>query len=100
MTGVLYNVISRAGRDAFPRAGRVAAAAAAALLVSFGVVGTAQADVTSACSRDYKRYCKAYSIGTPELRRCMESNRRSLSRRCVRALVDSGQVPRKYARRR
>lgn len=79
---------------------RVAVAAAVAALVSIGMAATASADVTSACSRDYSRYCNAYGIGTAQLRRCMESNRRSLSRRCINALVDAGDVPRKYTRRR
>jgi hypothetical protein len=93
MKGVWYNV----GR----RLMRGAAAGGVALLLSAGAtVGAQAADVTSACSRDYDRYCSRYSIGTPQLKRCMESNRRSLSRRCINALVDAGDVPRKYTRRR
>jgi hypothetical protein len=54
------------------------------------------ARVNSACERDYYRHCAKYSIGTPELRNCMIASRRSLSRRCVDALVSAGEVPRRY----
>lgn len=52
--------------------------------------------VNSACERDYYRFCAKYSIGTPELRSCMLASRRSLSRRCVDALVAAGEVPKRY----
>ncbi|MGH1418481.1 MAG: hypothetical protein ACRBCJ_06455 [Hyphomicrobiaceae bacterium] len=52
------------------------------------------------CKRDYKRFCSKYSIGTTSLRKCMESNGRRLSRKCKRALVDAGQVPRRYLRKK
>ena len=52
------------------------------------------ADAYSA--RDYYRFCAKYSIGTPELRSCMLASRRSLSRRCVDALVAAGEVPKRY----
>ncbi|MDH4983915.1 hypothetical protein [Hyphomicrobium sp. D-2] len=75
----------------------VVAGAAAVFGVAFATPADAYtAKVNSACERDYYRLCAAYSIGTPELRSCMTSKRKSLSPRCVRALVDAGMVPRRY----
>lgn len=56
--------------------------------------------VKNSCRKDYNRFCSAYSIGTPELRQCMRSNGKKLTNRCFRALVDAGQVPRKYRKMR
>ncbi len=76
-----------------------AATAGAAVLMMFAFGSTADAysaRVNSACERDYYRFCAKYSIGTPELRSCMLASRRSLSRRCVDALVAGGEVPKRY----
>lgn len=76
-----------------------AAFAGAAALLVMGVVSTADAysaRVNNACERDYYRHCAKYSIGTPELRSCMLASRRSLSRRCIDALVADGEVPKRY----
>ncbi len=75
----------------------VAATTAIAVPVSAHAV-TKRVEIN--CKRDYKRFCSKYSIGTTALRKCMEANGRRLSRKCFRALVDAGQVPRKYLRRR
>lgn len=50
--------------------------------------------VKVACSSDYKRFCKSYKIGTSKLRQCMRANGRKLSRVCVDALVEAGEVKR------
>ncbi|MFA5951253.1 MAG: hypothetical protein WC807_13310 [Hyphomicrobium sp.] len=69
------------------------------------LLGPAQAsakDVTdkviNACRGDYKRFCPAYSVNTPELNDCMTEagKRKSLTPKCFDALVDDGFVPRKY----
>src|SRR5262245_56113169 len=76
-----------------------AAFGGAALLVAVGLGSAANAyseRVNSACERDYYRFCAKYSIGTPELRSCMLASRKSLSRRCVDALVAAGEVPKRY----
>ncbi len=76
-----------------------AAAASAAVLLMFACGSAANAysaRVNTACERDYYRFCAKYSIGTPELRSCMLASRRSLSRRCIDALVAAGEVPRRY----
>jgi hypothetical protein len=67
------------------------------MVTAYGSAAFAYSDrVNSACERDYYRHCAKYSIGTPELRACMIASRRALSRRCVDALVASGQVPKRY----
>ena len=72
-------------------------AAALLLVTACGASANAySARVNSACERDYYRFCAKYSIGTPELRSCMIASRRSLSRRCVDALVAAGEVPKRY----
>ncbi|MEM7398217.1 MAG: hypothetical protein AAF354_04670 [Pseudomonadota bacterium] len=48
--------------------------------------------VKGACRADYKRYCSAHALEDPGLRRCMDNAGRSLSRSCVVALINSGQV--------
>ena len=48
--------------------------------------------VKGACRADYKRYCSAHALDDPGLRRCMDNAGRSLSRNCVVALINSGQV--------
>ncbi|MFA5901219.1 MAG: hypothetical protein WC829_19125 [Hyphomicrobium sp.] len=74
-----------------------AGAVALTALAALGSAANAYSSrVNSACERDYYRFCAKYSIGTPELRSCMMGSRRSLSRRCVDALVAAGEVPKRY----
>ena len=61
--------------------------------------GTASAHssaVQSACKTDYYKFCPAYKIGTPQLKACMRSAGGNLSRRCIDALANAGEIPRKY----
>lgn len=44
------------------------------------------------CRADYKKYCSEYGLETAALRSCMDRNGNSLSKACVRALVQDGQV--------
>lgn len=55
--------------------------------------------VRNACGLDYQDYCSQYDPNSSAARRCFESNRRSLSKGCIRALVDAGEVPAKYLKR-
>ena len=48
--------------------------------------------VKGACKNDYKRFCSVYAIDDPGLRKCMDKAGPSLSRRCVIALVNAGEV--------
>ena len=48
--------------------------------------------VQEACVADYKQYCGEYGIETEALRLCMDKNGEKLTKACVRALVDAGEV--------
>ena len=52
--------------------------------------------VERACSSDVRRLCPKDKKDSPSLRYCMEAKGRSLSRNCVRALEDSGDIPRGF----
>lgn len=74
----------------------------AAALLAFAVPSAAQysAAIKGACKRDYKRFCGVYGVKDPGLRKCMDQAGRSLSRACVKALVDSGEVTKERATQR
>ena len=48
--------------------------------------------VQQACVNDYKKYCGEYGIETAALRTCMDKNGHSLTKTCVQALIDAGEV--------
>jgi hypothetical protein len=76
-----------------------ATAAAALLAVSLASSGAARAwseDIIRNCTEDYFAYCKEHSPESAELRYCMEAHRTKISKQCVKALVDAGEVPKKY----
>jgi hypothetical protein len=52
--------------------------------------------IVDACSGDYLAYCKQHNPESPEVRYCMEAHRNELSKQCIKALVDAGEVPKKY----
>ena len=52
------------------------------------------------CRADYKTYCAEYGIESAALRSCMDRNGKSLSRGCVNALVQSGEVSQAEVNRR
>jgi len=54
--------------------------------------------VEANCTDDYLKYCSTHEAGSTAMRRCMEANGKSLSRKCINALVDAGEVPRKFKR--
>ena len=45
-----------------------------------------------ACMDDYKKYCGDYGIETAALRTFMDKNGHILTKTCVRALIDAGEV--------
>lgn len=55
--------------------------------------------VRKACAGDYQNFCSQYVPESAQARRCFESNRKSLSKFCVSALIDAGEVPRKYLKK-
>ncbi|WP_295559399.1 hypothetical protein [uncultured Hyphomicrobium sp.] len=74
----------------------------AAFAMSFGLIaaaGTAHAysgRVKSACKSDFYKFCPSYKLDTPQLRSCMRSAGGNISSRCLDALADAGEIPRKY----
>ena len=52
------------------------------------------------CRADYKTYCAEYGIESAALRSCMDRNDKNLSRGCVNALVQSGEVSQAEVNRR
>lgn len=56
--------------------------------------GPYNARVRRACKSDYNRFCPGKSLYGTEIRRCMQSAGRAISKKCIRALVDAGEIPR------
>lgn len=56
--------------------------------------GPYSAKVRRACKGDYNRFCPGYSLYGTELRRCMQAAGKAISKNCIRALIDAGEVPR------
>ena len=66
-------------------------------LALFCFAGVAHADpytkaVQKACGADYHKYCGEYGLESAALRVCMDKAGKSLSKGCVNALVQSGEV--------
>jgi hypothetical protein len=70
-------------------------------LAVFGVVsaGASSAFATSlkvqmACANDYFAHCSAFSPSSPQVRSCMRAVGARLSKPCISALIDAGEVSR------
>jgi hypothetical protein len=74
--------------------------AAALTALSYPAAATISSVVKGACKTDYKKFCSVYAINDPGLRKCMDQAGRSLSKKCVVALVDSGEVTKERATQR
>ena len=70
----------------------LAALASTALSVSVSEAGAVSARVRVACASDYFAHCRAHAVGTPGVRQCMRAAGPKLSKRCINALVSSGEV--------
>ncbi|HAN64282.1 MAG TPA: hypothetical protein DIC31_00485 [Rhizobiales bacterium] len=62
-----------------------------------GCAGAAQAETYSKivqqnCRDDYKKFCSEYGIESTALRSCMDRAGKALSKACVQALIQSGEV--------
>jgi len=74
----------------------------AALAVGIGALAAAGAAsaytgrVKSACKADFYKFCPSYKLESAELRSCMRSAGGNISGRCLDALADAGEIPRKY----
>jgi hypothetical protein len=67
-----------------------------AALAAAGGASAYSARVKSACKTDFYKFCPSYKMDSPELRQCMRSAGGNISSRCIDALVDAGEVSRKY----
>lgn len=56
--------------------------------------------VQMACATDYYAYCSKHDPEGPGVRACMRANGLKLSRRCVDALIDAGEVTREEVMRK
>ncbi len=52
------------------------------------------------CRADYKKYCGEFGLETNALRNCMRRHGNVLSKSCVRALVQAGEVSQREVDRR
>lgn len=48
--------------------------------------------VRSACRDDYMALCSQHEVGSQELRSCMRSNKKQLSKTCATTLAKSGEA--------
>jgi hypothetical protein len=70
---------------------------AIACLAVLGSAGAAEAQsyskaVQQFCAADYRKYCGEYGLESAALRVCMDKVGESLSKSCVKALIQSGEV--------
>ena len=56
--------------------------------------------VQKACANDYHKHCGQYGIETEALRLCRDKAGHGLSKTCVDALVDAGEVSKQEVERR
>ena len=77
----------------------LAALASAMTVLSVSSASALSEKVRKACAGDYQNYCSQYAPETSELRSCFESNRKGLSKICINALVDAGEVPSRYLKK-
>lgn len=75
----------------------VLSAAVASLALAGAEAATRK--VRNACAGDYDNYCSQYAPDSTQASRCFESNRKNLTKECIRALVDAGEVPAKYLKK-
>ncbi|MCB1526860.1 MAG: hypothetical protein KDJ45_04065 [Hyphomicrobiaceae bacterium] len=78
-------------------------AAAIAIIGLVGQSGSAAAvslAVKRACMGDYFSHCSNHAVGSPGVRRCMRNAGPRLSKRCINALIDAGEVSRSEVSRR
>ena len=50
--------------------------------------------VRSACKDDYLKFCPSYEPHSTKARQCMRQTGKRLSRKCIDALVDAGEIRR------
>lgn len=80
------------------------ALALAVVLATFGLAATEASAVSlrvkMACASDYYAHCSQHAVGSPGVRQCMRTNGPKLSRGCINALIDAGEVSKTEVARR
>lgn len=73
-------------------------------ILSFISPAQSAPDITQAvsqdCRWDYHNFCSEYGIGSPLLNYCFRNNGAKLSRACVNALIQAGDVSKTYVQSR
>lgn len=82
------------------RGALTAAVALGALLLPATQAGAVSAKVRYACASDYLANCSAFAPNSPETRRCMRKIGYRLSKGCVNALKDAGEISKAEVARR
>ncbi len=62
--------------------------------------GAVSEKVRKVCRDDYMAHCSSYEVGSDALKQCMRKAGRKLSRPCVDALVEAGEISRKEVEQR
>jgi hypothetical protein len=78
------------------RRASAALAGCALLLAASTSVRAWDENIIRNCTEDYFNFCSAHSPDSPELSTCMEAHRTQISKQCVKALLETGTVPKKY----
>ncbi len=71
---------------------RASLGSVAILLFSVDANALITQKVKNACKNDYFTYCSQHAVGSSALRTCMRGAQDSLSKTCLNALVDDGEV--------
>lgn len=68
--------------------------------LSVSEAAAVSARVRISCASDYFAFCSHHAVGSEGLRQCMRTNGPKLSKRCINALVASGEVSQDEVARR
>lgn len=71
------------------------ASAIAALAAAFSTAafaGPVTQEESKYCAHDYRQYCNQDGLGSQLLALCMSQHGKDLSKECIQALVDAGEV--------
>lgn len=81
--------------------GLLAVALVSGLLVASTTMASAVSVSTKlACRADYRSFCSMHTIGSNELRQCMNTNGPRLTAKCINALVAEGEISKEEVARR
>jgi len=70
----------------------LAIAALAAAFSTAAFAGPVTQEESKYCAYDYRQYCNQDGLGSQLLALCMSQHGKDLSKECIQALVDAGEV--------